>query len=126
MTKAVNASQDREFQDDKLNIVSGGDLFGVSAHFKTLTDALSSAQKAIGQALNQASRNGQSALQENFDLAWSPRYVPAIAAIKANCQRRLRPQRCDTWHIFYQRGALARMRGHFATPAGPPCLDTCR
>ena len=35
MTKAVNASQDREFQDDKLNIVSGGDLFGVSAHFKT-------------------------------------------------------------------------------------------
>jgi hypothetical protein len=57
MTKVVNASQDREFQDDELNIVSGGDLFGVSAQFKTLTDALSSVQKAIGQALNQASRN---------------------------------------------------------------------
>jgi hypothetical protein len=57
MTKVVNASQDRELQDEELNIVSGGDFFGLSAQFKALTDALSNAQKGIGEVLNQASRN---------------------------------------------------------------------
>ncbi len=47
-------------------------------------------------------------------------------ALEDGRQRRPRPQRCGTWHIFHQCRALARMPGHFARPEAPPCSDTCR